>query len=107
MLQIGVEHAGLVGRELRHLAEEHAVVAAQVAVQQRAFGGHVDLDRPALRGIALRRQGRGQIIGRAAVRLGRRPPVDAQDPDRRPHLHGQEAMVVDLQGVASCGADST
>ena len=43
--EVGVQHAGLAGGELGHVAEEDAVVAAQVALQQGAFGGHVDDDR--------------------------------------------------------------
>ena len=98
--EIGVQHAGLAGRKLCHVAEEYAIVASQIAFQKRTFRSHVDGHRPLARVPAFRRQGRGQVVGRAAERLARGTPVDAQHANCLPHGHHQIAMVVDVQRVA-------
>ena len=74
-LEIGVQHAGLAGGELGHVAEEHAVVPGQVAIHHRAFRGHLGLHQgvvgrsspagPAPRPGSRRRRGRD---GRRAAR---------------------------------------
>ena len=43
--EIRVQHAGFAGGELADVAQKHAVVAAQVALEQRAFGNRPQAGR--------------------------------------------------------------
>ena len=99
-LQIALQYAGLAASELGHVAEEHAVVRAQIPVHQCVFRGHFHPYQGVVGRRILRGQGHGQIVGGASERNAGRTPVDAQRANRLPHGRCQIPPVVDLQGVA-------